>query len=198
MADLAIEARFLSLLSHDNIIRLHYVSAGTLRENYNCLDTGEECGGCYGSDAGCDCPHGSQGMDLGLRHLGYFLLLDRLHETLDRRIKRTYVPEVERLTGELPSRHHERHRCCTAEGVHPGPGGCHQNKRWLLTSLPQWLHHPAAFVASRDGAGPRPLKEHLAQRLRILRDVASAVRYLHEHHIIFRDIKVSFPGRSTC
>ena len=37
-ADLAIEARFLSLLSHEGIIKLHHVSDGTLAEAYNCLD----------------------------------------------------------------------------------------------------------------------------------------------------------------
>ncbi|KAL7426195.1 hypothetical protein ACHAXM_000372 [Skeletonema potamos] len=36
IADLVIEARFLSLLSHENIIKLWFVSEGSLEENFNC------------------------------------------------------------------------------------------------------------------------------------------------------------------
>jgi len=46
IADLAMEACFLSLLRHDNIINLHFVSGGSLEENYNCIE--QEDGGQYG------------------------------------------------------------------------------------------------------------------------------------------------------
>ena len=42
IADLAMEACFLSLLSHEYIIGLHYVSEGTLEENYGCCDVGQQ------------------------------------------------------------------------------------------------------------------------------------------------------------
>jgi len=70
IADLAIEARFLTLLSHDNIIKLHYVSGGSLEEQFNCR------GGDY-------------------RHrFGLVMLLDPMHETLAKRIDDTYIPRV--------------------------------------------------------------------------------------------------------
>ena len=191
-ADLAIEARFLSLLSHDNIIRLHYVSAGSLRENYNCLDTAED------EREGLSCPSGDgasydQALDSNntpLRHFGYFLILDHLHETLDQRIKNVYTPTAESVMGEHPSKHHDHHHCCTHATGTSGGGGCQQRTRWLNT-LPAWMHHPhaPAFVSKSDG-GSHPLKDLLVKRLLILRDIASAVKYLHEHHILFRDIKV--------
>ncbi len=34
-----------------------------------------------------------------------------------------------------------------------------------------------------------PMNKCLLKRLVILRQIASAIQYLHEHHIIFRDIK---------
>mmetsp|Transcript_33699 Transcript_33699/g.72882 ORF Transcript_33699/g.72882 Transcript_33699/m.72882 type:complete len:698 (-) Transcript_33699:150-2243(-) len=72
IADLAIEARFLALLSHPNIISLHYVSEGELETQFNC----QEEGGHY-------------------RHrFGYFMLLDPLFETLATRIEKTYLPQV--------------------------------------------------------------------------------------------------------
>jgi hypothetical protein len=45
IADLAIEARFLSLLSHTNIIKLYYVSEGSLEELFNCDDGSSTSGG---------------------------------------------------------------------------------------------------------------------------------------------------------
>jgi len=42
VADLAIEARFLSVIRHENIIALHHVSAGSLSRNYNCFDAGDD------------------------------------------------------------------------------------------------------------------------------------------------------------
>lgn len=202
-ADLAIEARFLSLLSHDNIIRMHHVSAGSFRENYNCLDTREDseqrCSfhsrsqGCSSSDC---MDHSSQGFtfNIHLRHFGYFLVLDYLHETLDHRIKHTYIPEVELVTGENPARHHENHRCITSCASNNSTGCIQQQRSHWLSNLPQWMHHQ--HVAAFDSKGnnvdplyPQPAQNLLAKRLIVLRSIAAAVKYLHENHIIFRDLK---------
>jgi len=71
IADLAIEARFLALLSHTNIIGLHYVGEGKLETQFNCQE-----GEYY---------H---------HQFGFFLLLDPLFETLATRIEKTYLPQV--------------------------------------------------------------------------------------------------------
>ena len=202
-ADLAIEARFLSLLNHAHIIHLHYVSAGSLHENYNCLDMNED------EKEGCSCNSSSRsgsdtiscdqgGFEVNLRHFGYFLLLDRLHETLDHRMKHTFILEVEFLTGEPPSKHHDHHRCCTNYSNMPHSIGF-QQRRWL-NNLSQWTHlQPTAFVSNRDdGTCSHPLKNLLARRLVILRSIATAVKYLHEHNIIFRDIKPDNIGFDEC
>lgn len=71
IADLAIEARFLTLLSHENIINMHYVSEGSLEEQFN-----------------------SEGENNYYHQFGYFLLLDPLVETLAKRIDHTYIPSM--------------------------------------------------------------------------------------------------------
>ena len=57
-ADLAVEAYFLQSLDHPNIIKLHGITAGSVETN---VATGKEC--------------------------GFFILLDRLHDTLEKRIE---------------------------------------------------------------------------------------------------------------
>ena len=89
IADLAMEACFLSYLRHENVIGLHYVSEGSLEENYNCAPVASRGGR---DEVMLD----AQG-NLQLRptqpptnpHVfGYFLLLDPLHESLADRIRR--------------------------------------------------------------------------------------------------------------
>ncbi|KAL3809528.1 hypothetical protein ACHAXA_001259 [Cyclostephanos tholiformis] len=168
-ADLAIEARFLSLLSHDNIIRLHYVSAGSLREIYHCLDT-----------TGTNEDH--QESIEELRHnFGYFLVLDHLEETLDHRIKHTFIPEVKLITGMDPLKHLDNHYC-VHRNVCP-------NRRWS-PHLPQWMHYKhSALTGSRNECSSNPMKSALAKRLLILQKIAHAISYLHDHRILLRDIK---------
>ncbi|KAL7527877.1 hypothetical protein ACHAXR_004789 [Thalassiosira sp. AJA248-18] len=127
-ADLAIEARFLSLLSHENIIRLHYVSAGSLYQNYNCWDANDRR---HSSEGSCTSAHDSMVCqhDFNLRRLGYFLVLDHLHSTLDHRTKHSFIPEVVSLTGESPGKHHENHRCCTTTNI-----VCQQRRKVTSTS----------------------------------------------------------------
>ena len=71
IADLAIEARFFTVLSHENIINMHYVSEGSLEEQFN-----------------------SEGENNYYHQFGYFLLLDPLVETLANRIDHTYIPNM--------------------------------------------------------------------------------------------------------
>ncbi|KAK1739154.1 MAP3K-like serine/threonine kinase [Skeletonema marinoi] len=171
-ADLAIEARFLSLLSHENIITLHHVSAGSLRETYNCSDDG--------------------GFNLinekSLRNYGYFLILDYLTGTLDGRIERTYIPQVTKYLGEHPNKHHEHehHRCDTRH--HPlkfGPSKQQHSPQPHWWNFSAWHHEQS----SRQEDSNQPLRQLLAQRLTILKSIASALQYLHENNIIMRDCK---------
>ena len=67
-ADLATEAFFLHTLDHPNIVRLHGVSAGSIENN---VASGREC--------------------------GFFIVVDRLHETLEKRIER-YRKEQEKTS----------------------------------------------------------------------------------------------------
>ena len=114
IADLAMEACFLSLLNHNNIINLHFVSGGSLEENYNCI---EHDGGGHHSLSSIQKQRRTREEiitdefgNLQIRqvpqsiqppaptrtnHLfGYFLLLDELSETLTDRIDYTYIPQV--------------------------------------------------------------------------------------------------------
>jgi hypothetical protein len=184
-ADLAIEARFLSLLSHENIIRLHYVSAGSLHEIYHCLEWD-------GSITSCDSTDCNQKFNNNLRHnYGYFLVLEHLHETLDHRIRHSYIPEVTLMTGADPMKHHDNH-CCTTYS-HIMDHAC-QNRRWSA-SLPQWMQHKHSPFVSRNESLSNSMKSALARRLVILKSIATAVKYLHDHHIILRDIKPDNIGK---
>jgi serine/threonine protein kinase len=75
-ADLAIEARFLSTLSHPHIVTLHGVTAGSVESN---VATGKEC--------------------------GFFIIIDRLYDTLDRRISIWHESAVKYNTLFYRARH---------------------------------------------------------------------------------------------
>eukprot|EP00985_Skeletonema_marinoi_P010750 scaffold5048_cov83-Skeletonema_marinoi.AAC.2 len=104
IADLAMEARYLSVLSHENIVTLWFVSEGSLEEVFNCGDEGG--GGGNGSGRrrrksivkhhGNNDSSSSSNAEGGRHHQqhGYFLLLDALHETLHQRISHSYIPQV--------------------------------------------------------------------------------------------------------
>ena len=135
IADLAMEARFLTLLSHDNIVKLHYVSEGSLEEQFNCA----RVAGNY-------------------RHqFGLVMLMDPLYETLAERIDGTYVPQV------------------FAGSTRPSSG----LQRRLMTKK------KAASLLPLEG-----WRCQLAQRLKALRGVASAMQYLHDDcRVVYRDCK---------
>eukprot|EP00550_Attheya_septentrionalis_P006586 CAMPEP_0198289210 /NCGR_PEP_ID=MMETSP1449-20131203/7481_1 /TAXON_ID=420275 /ORGANISM="Attheya septentrionalis, Strain CCMP2084" /LENGTH=506 /DNA_ID=CAMNT_0043987507 /DNA_START=202 /DNA_END=1722 /DNA_ORIENTATION=- len=75
-ADLAIEARFLSTLSHPHIVTLHGVTAGSVESN---VATGKEC--------------------------GFFIIIDRLYDPLDRRISIWHESAVKYNTLFYRARH---------------------------------------------------------------------------------------------
>jgi serine/threonine protein kinase len=70
-ADLAVEAHFLSQLNHPNIVKLHGVTAGSVETN---VATGKEC--------------------------GFFIVIDRLYETLEKRIDQWKKERIERESNE--------------------------------------------------------------------------------------------------
>jgi serine/threonine protein kinase len=174
VADLAMEACFLSLLCHDNIIRLHYVSEGSLEENYNCVS--HHIQGHGNDEIYLD---GNGNLQLRRRspppsscnHLfGYFLLLDPLHETLANRIEKTYIPQLllhdALISGtsnavSTPSPFHLWDRIRHKNNQQTLAGNCDPNAQF-----------------------------HLAQRLEIVTCISSALAYLHDKcRIIYRDVK---------
>ena len=162
IADLAIEARFLTLLSHRNIISLHYVAEGSLEEQFNC---GE------GDDENDDDVRGSsRGDEERYRHqFGYFLLLDPLFETLARRIDGTYVPRI----FDCPT---------TAQNQ--------SSSRWWKRMMHK-NHNHHHLANNNNGISLEYWKLQLAQRLDCLRGIASALQYLHDDcRVIYRDVKV--------
>jgi len=114
-ADLAIEAKLLSALDHPNIIKLHGIAAGDVEQ-------------CFASG----------------RERSFFLILDRLYDTLEDRIE---------TWSELSARY---------------------------SSL------SFRFVRDARGCKRRSL---MIERMQCARDLASAVEYLHNRNVVFRDIK---------
>lgn len=111
--DLAVEAKFLSCLQHPNIVKIRGMARNDI-----------------------------QAFTRGMSSLSYFLVMDALEETLDRRLK-----------------------------------------RWTEESRRGWL-----FRKRKDRKGIYR-KELLIDRLKVALDIASALCYLHDLSIIFRDLK---------
>ncbi|KAL7553974.1 hypothetical protein ACHAWF_018676 [Thalassiosira exigua] len=160
IADLAIEARFLALLSHEHIIKLHHVGEGSLEHQFNCPDE-------YDTDDEDDLGY-TRSRTTYLHRFGFFMLLDSLHDTLADRIEKVYIPAAfeacENHAGRRPSR----------------PSGGSGLVRRLIRR-----------GSSMDESGGLldAWREQLIDRLEGLRGVASAVTYLHDRNIIYRDIK---------
>ena len=182
IADLAIEARFLSLLRHDHIIGLHYVSEGSLEENCGASRRREG----RGDDPPDDIAVDARG-DLRLRRrepsppddrrvFGYFLLLDPLHETLADRIDRAYIPQALATDGGPRPRHGDSYSSSLGQDPRRPPWDQIRRDRGRRGD-----------PAPGDAADPAV---QLATRLGALQCVASALQYLHDDcRILFRDVK---------
>eukprot|EP00985_Skeletonema_marinoi_P015002 scaffold7652_cov80-Skeletonema_marinoi.AAC.3 len=265
IADLAMEACFLSLLRHENIITCHYVSAGSLEENFNAKDHDSEESSSPGRGKGRGGKKGTKKKikvreeivtdamgNLVLREVpilqddpqdvenavqnqqqpqvevykhrfGYFLLLDVLHETLAHRIDHVYIPQVllsndptnndgslvisSDLTASLLHTCEKRESFLKRMSVkRPSLFQKHSNRDSINSST--------ASVSSSFSSAPPPAgmrssinnnnndqltrshhdiinnqKQKLAERLTSLLAIANALQYLHEHQILFRDIK---------
>jgi len=177
IADLAIEARFLSVLRHENIIGLHGVSDGSLEALFNCAEDDEK------SQVGR-----RRSSSARFRHrFGYFLLLDPLYETLTARCERRYLRDVlEAPASPAPS---------------PSASSSSRNgrsKRGEGGERPGFLRrlvgggnkaggHAAREEKSTHGLPVESWRAGLADRLEALRGVADALRYLHDDcRIVFR------------
>ena len=155
IADLAIEARFLSLLSHDNIISLHYVSRGSFEQLYT------SNGDCHSQ-------------------FGYFLLLDPMFETLSKRIDETYIPQVLMNRPTSPS--------CLVSTMKS------LRLRMPLTRQIYKQRHGSDDNDNKSDNRRRMQlnvwKMQLAQRLDVVKGVASALQYMHDDcNVVFRDVK---------
>ena len=172
-ADLAIEARFLSLLSHENIIKLHYVSDGTLAEVYNCEDVEEDF-------------DESKTVSPDLREYGYFLVLDYLRDTLLQRIQHVYIPSMISHGFSHPKVHHNKHIQCSY-----GEKGGSTNAKSSDESQLHWWNKRSWQKNKNEGYNHKMqfLQQSMRTRLGILRHIACALGYLHSNGIIYRDGK---------
>jgi len=153
------EACFLSLLRHENIIGLHYVATGSLEENYNIGDGSRERQLIQQDevvmDANGNLQLRSSASSRTEHNFGYFLLLDPLYENLSDRIDNTYIPQI------------------VYANAHQAQDNESMRNRIQTKAL----------------AEHQSEQSQLAERLDALTDVASALKYLHANNIIFRDVK---------
>jgi hypothetical protein len=188
IADLVIEARFLSLLSHENIIKLWFVSEGSLEENFN-------CGG--GGESNC-CGSGSNGR--------------RRRSTGSSGSSSSSVEgggSGRRITMRRRSLKHNNSNSNNGNGR--GGGGYHhpyyrQHGYFLLLDalhetlhqriqnlyIPEVIDTPLRIYESNKTyvSNEGVAKRQLASRLLSLRSIASALQYMHEDcNLIYRDIK---------
>ena len=180
-ADLAIEARFLSLLHHEHIITLHYVSEGTLGEVYNCLDEG--------NDEDDNSIHHQGREHTLLRTYGYFLVLDYLRDTLLQRIQNLYVPSVMSYGLAHPKAHHKNHRCEYRPQTSALKNLASKQQETQIHWWNKKLWQKNRKEEEEWSQKRMFLCNSLIKRLNVLRQVASALEYLHAHGIVYRDSK---------
>lgn len=151
-SELAYEAHMLASFDHPNILRIH----------------GWAENGVASFADGC--------------HDSFFLLLDRLDETLDQRIDRWQAEERQMA-------------CVALASVQPINPALHS-----LSGLPDWLNGWAQLPANQvhptvgtmqvhDLRGTLHSQFRFLEKLRIMMDIASALEYIHASGVIFRDLK---------
>ena len=176
IADLAIEARFLSVLRHENIIELHGVSEGSLESLFNCAEDEKSLIGRRRSS---------------YRHrFGYFLLLDPLYETLATRCERRYLRDVL----EPPAPPSPPPSSSGGRGSRRGDG----ERPWFRRLVGGGVKVGGLSASQRQthGLPIEAWREGLADRLEAVRGVADALRYLHDDcRIVFRG-EFGLPGNA--
>ena len=232
IADLAMEACFLSLLRHENIITCHYVSEGSLEENFNVKPKKSEAASPkrYKEEIITDIngdlvvrevlvtennlneKEEQPPVEVYNHRFGYFLLLDILHETLSHRIDQVYIPQVllsnknsygADLTTSLLQTYEKRESFL--KRMTPKRPSLFQKHNSSSSKDSSSAHssssvrsiHNANTTTTADNNSNTPhhinvihqQKQYLAQRLTSLLSIANALQYLHQHQILFRDIK---------
>ena len=106
---------------------------------------------------------------------GYFLLLDRLHETLEDKIQEWAAKESMIMASAAPPS--------------PAQGKSSSKKRRSASSKRIF----EGAVVGEVGLSEREREKMLSERIGgAMIDIARGMEYLHLHRIIFRDLKVSF------
>lgn len=158
--DLAYEAKLLQSLSHENIIAIRGVSAGSLAEAFT-------------SD----------------KKRGYFIVLDQVQCTLDGRMKSWRErQDLMRLNTDHGNLVAAGSATCTdnSRASGSGPGLLHRMSSRLALRCRQ-SSSGSAETGKVDLVTAE--REFLAQRLDVALGIARGLEYLHRHRVIYRDIK---------
>jgi serine/threonine protein kinase len=203
VADLAMEACFLSLLKHENIIGLHYVSAGSLEENYNCAAMSQVFHPQQNSHQpqahlGGGSHIGSSNMDMNTEEI----VMD-VNGNLQLRPRTTPWPAQPRQPPMFPdppalSSNHFFGYFLLLDTLHETltdrieqtyvPLTMNQGSSSGNNNMWDRIRHKSSTQPTN--AGEASPKVQLAQRLEVLKAIASALGYLHNDcRIVFRDIK---------
>ena len=175
--DLAYEAKLLASLSHDNIIKIRGVSAGSLAEAF----TSDE-------------------------KRGYFLVLDQVQCTLDVRMKAwrerqdamrqdmgygNLVVNNAPATGcSASNRRGSTESNASTSNSGSGKGLLHRMSSHLaLGSQHSRRRSSIGSVSASNVDLVTAEREFLAQRLGVALGIAKGLEYLHRHRVIYRDIK---------
>jgi serine/threonine protein kinase len=170
--DLAYEAMLLASLSHENIIKIRGVSAGSLAE-------------AFASD----------------EKRGYFLVLDQVQCTLDGwmkawRERHDAMRQDMGFGNSAVNGTHVAGSTCRWSGADTGASASHSgNGRGLLRRMSSRLSSSNGRRSSVGSINTSNVdlvtaeREFLAQRLDVALGIAQGLEYLHRHRIIYRDIK---------